>query len=243
MSLRNWDLCSDEDKYTNCDTVSEFDLFDAIPEVTLPGRHVIESNHITYPNRSYYAREYASFYRPGSTFSANMYTIIVSIYSTKQHFFRPACLISIDSTKHSMLVTAVWSTNRSMHVRDDHPYVFLICWVVAASHVAGENNAGVAVFVADITTIIIMFSVLVELLPSSLRARLAAAAVISLSSRLRMLFPGTLPLCAVSFTGIPAHSVDFMYVLCIYHKRIISSFHPFDLQHDQCMSHSPEQQS
>ena len=62
-----------------------------------------------------------------------------------------------------------------------HPNVcFLIllicCWVVTASLMAEKTNVGVAVFVADNTYMCVVVGRM-ELLPSFLRARLSAAAV------------------------------------------------------------------
>ena len=62
-----------------------------------------------------------------------------------------------------------------------HPnvFVFLISgWVVAASLMAEKTNVGMAVFIA--TSHLCMVSGRMELLPSFLRARLSAAAAISL---------------------------------------------------------------
>ena len=70
---------------------------------------------------------------------------------------------------------------------------------------AEKTNVGVAVFVADNTCVVVGR---MELLPSFLRARLSAAAVISLSSRLEVLLQGTPPPCTISCKTLPGHSVD-----------------------------------
>ena len=168
---------------------------------------------------------------------------LFSIYTTEQHFFRPARLTSIDSTKHSMLVTAVWSTNRSMHVRDDHPYVFfnlLGCSSFACGWGEQCGSGSLCCRHHNYNYYVIGSGGIAALFFACSPDRCYSHQLIFTSSDAVSWHSSTL--CG-GFTGIPAHSVDFMYVLCIYHKRIISSFHPFDLQHDQCMSHSPEQQS
>ena len=90
--------------------------------------------------------------------------------------------------------------------------LLISCWVVAASLVAEQTNAGVAVFVADAASMCGFCRM--ELLPSVLRARLSAAEVLSLASPVlrrcfRVLMHFVRSATRPSQRGlIPGHSVD-----------------------------------
>ena len=104
-------------------------------------------------------------------------------------------------------------------------FLFLIllssCWVVAASRVAEHANAGVAVFVADTTSMCGFGS-------DGATARLSACSLVRCCSH-QFLFPclevlpqSTPPLCAISCKALPGHSVDVDSLHISYAEIFIS---------------------
>ena len=92
-------------------------------------------------------------------------------------------------------------------------YLFLLIillisrWVVAASFTAKKPNVGVAIFVADITSMCGFGS-------DGAAALLSAYSLVRCSSHpfvvpcLELLFQSTHPLCAISCKALPGHSID-----------------------------------